>query len=83
MKLTDAQTAIIEEEIAAELKGVATRKAHADLSKRWPGGVVPYTISSESSGDTAVIQSAIAHWESLTCLNISAIQCNRRTHGKD
>ena len=51
MMLTPEQKAIIEEEIAAEQSGVATRKAHVSLSRRWPNAVVPYEISSSSKNN--------------------------------
>ncbi|XP_006816821.1 protein SpAN-like [Saccoglossus kowalevskii] len=68
MKLTADQFTKIEERIEAQKHRIETRKAYAILSTRWEDAIVPYRIEPESQGDTAVILSAIAHWESKTCI---------------
>ena len=37
--------------------------------KTWPGGQVPFVITSTSSRDRAVILSAIEHWKSAACVS--------------
>nr|XP_002736367.1 PREDICTED: blastula protease 10-like [Saccoglossus kowalevskii] len=68
MILTPEQKTALENDI----EGLQTRKAHADVTKRWPGAIVPCEISSTSQGDTDVILSAIQYWESVSCLKFPA-----------
>nr|XP_006816574.1 PREDICTED: protein SpAN-like [Saccoglossus kowalevskii] len=68
IKLTPEQLAMIEEDITAQNSGVEARKAHGDIATRWPGGVIPYDISSSSQDDITEIQNALSYWERLTCL---------------
>ncbi|XP_077863906.1 protein SpAN-like [Saccoglossus kowalevskii] len=68
IKLTPAQLAMIEEDITAQSSGVEARKAHGHIAARWPGGVIPYDISSSSQDDITEIQNALSYWERLTCL---------------
>ncbi|XP_006816822.1 protein SpAN-like [Saccoglossus kowalevskii] len=68
MKLTPEQLTAIQEQIEEQQNRIAARKAYASLSTRWEDAIVPYRIEPESQGDTAVILSAIAHWESKTCI---------------
>ncbi|XP_071496396.1 blastula protease 10-like [Diadema antillarum] len=68
MILTAEQAEEITEAIFEEKYGRQKRKAVANTVKRWNQNIVPYVISSESSGDTSVIRAAMDHWEDNTCL---------------
>ncbi|XP_070567933.1 zinc metalloproteinase nas-28-like [Ptychodera flava] len=62
--LTPDQAAIIEELIEGD---AGVRKAHSDVTTRWPRGVVPYEIDFDTPNQ-ADIHDAMKHWMSQTCL---------------
>ncbi|XP_077863241.1 protein SpAN-like, partial [Saccoglossus kowalevskii] len=70
--LTEKQRTSIEQQIEEFNNGGGIRKAHADLARRWPNGVVPYVISAQSEGDRAVIEKALKYWERVSCLTFPA-----------
>ncbi|XP_077863239.1 protein SpAN-like [Saccoglossus kowalevskii] len=69
---TEEQRTSVEQQIEEFNNGGGIRKAHADLTKRWPNGVVPYEISAQSEGDRAVIERALNYWERVSCLTFPA-----------
>ncbi|XP_002732335.1 uncharacterized protein LOC100366648 [Saccoglossus kowalevskii] len=68
MMLDPVQIAAITESSDAINNGVDARKALTALASRWPNAIVPYVISADSQGDSAVIREALKYWEDRTCL---------------
>ncbi|XP_072171274.1 protein SpAN-like [Diadema setosum] len=84
MILTPEQAQEITEAIFSEKYGREKRKAVSNTLTRWDQNIVPYVISSGSSGDTNVIRSAMDHWEQHTCLRFeprTSQHANQLGHG--
>ncbi|XP_033626149.1 blastula protease 10-like [Asterias rubens] len=77
MKVAPAQKREIDAQIEDNKTGRKRRKALADLSTRWPGGVVPYVINLDSVDNLKVITSAFDLWEAETCIKFEAYDASK------
>ncbi|XP_071792294.1 protein SpAN-like [Asterias amurensis] len=68
MLLSPEQLEEVMERIHEEQTGTYKRRAHSNLSYRWPQNVVPFEIDTSSEADRDAIQAGMDLWTARTCI---------------